>query len=257
MRDCMRTVGCDSALTCSHWQIKLGELLFLFFLNSRFAHDRSPVFIPELWEAGANPALPRNCKRGQSRLFTGNRLLKRSGKRSRENPGKDAAIDRTRIESLLASQETGANHHQQPFRVQRSMVCVRLVVVSLVLLLSVAASAVDLKVKVLDPQSAAVAGAQVSLLRAGETAILASETTSAEGTATFHTQTAGSYKVQVLAPGFAAESVDVPSGISSRDQFTVNLRLATASETVVVSATRTPVPEKRRAPTWTASAALS
>lgn len=116
------------------------------------------------------------------------------------------------------------------------------IVFSLVLLFSVAASAVDFKVKVLDPQSAAVAGAQVLLLRAGETAVLASETTSAEGTAAFHTQTAGSYKVQVLAPGFAAESVDVPSGISSRDQLTVNLRLATASETVVVSATRTPVP---------------
>ena len=111
-----------------------------------------------------------------------------------------------------------------------------------VLCFSVAASAVDLKVKVLDPQSAAVAGAQVLLLRAGETAVLANETTSAEGTATFHTQTTGSYRVQVLAPGFAAESVDVPSGISSRDQLTVNLRLATASETVVVSATRTPVP---------------
>src|SRR5579862_2883277 len=28
--------------------------------------------MPELWEAGANPALPRNCKRGHSRPFTGN-----------------------------------------------------------------------------------------------------------------------------------------------------------------------------------------
>ncbi|MFZ0479363.1 MAG: TonB-dependent receptor [Terriglobales bacterium] len=111
-----------------------------------------------------------------------------------------------------------------------------------VLCFSVAASAVDLKVKVLDPQSAVVAGAQVSLLRAGEAAMLATETTSAEGTATFHTSSSGSYKVQVLAPGFAAESVDVPSDISSSDQLTVNLRLATASETVVVSATRTPVP---------------
>ena len=55
----------------------------------------------------------------------------------------------------------------------------------------VAASAVDLKVKVLDPQSAAVAGAQVLLLRAGETAVLANETTSAEGTATFHTANHG------------------------------------------------------------------
>ncbi|MGA9527506.1 MAG: TonB-dependent receptor [Terriglobales bacterium] len=110
------------------------------------------------------------------------------------------------------------------------------------LLFSVAASAVDLKVRVLDPQSAAVAGAQVSLLRASELTVLATESTSAEGFATFHIPSAGSYKVRVLAPGFAAESLEVPSDISSRDQLTVNLRLATASETVVVTATRTPVP---------------
>jgi outer membrane cobalamin receptor len=110
--------------------------------------------------------------------------------------------------------------------------------VLLVLLLSVAASAADLKVKVVDPQSAAVAGALVLLLRAGKTTVLATEITSAEGTATFRDQSAGSYKIQVLAPGFAAETVDVPS----EPEITVNLRLATASETVIVSATRTPVP---------------
>ena len=55
-----------------------------------------------------------------------------------------------------------------------------------------------------------------------------------------HFATAGAehYQVQVLAPGFAAETVDV----SSQAEITVNLQLATASETVVVSATRTPVP---------------
>ena len=112
------------------------------------------------------------------------------------------------------------------------------IAVIVVLLLSLAASAVDIKVKVLDPQSAAVAGTQVSLLRAGETAVLATETTSAEGIATFHVQSAKSYKIKVLAPGFAAATVDVPS----QNELTVNLRLATASETVVVTATRTPVP---------------
>jgi len=108
----------------------------------------------------------------------------------------------------------------------------------LTLLLSVAALAVDLKLKVLDPQSAAVAGAEVSLLRAGETSILSTETTSAEGTAVFRVPSAGSFRIQVLAPGFAAENVE----ISSQSEITVKLRLAPASETVVVSATRTPVP---------------
>ncbi len=110
------------------------------------------------------------------------------------------------------------------------------------LILSVAASAADLKVKVLqvkviDPQSAAVAGVQVSLLR-GDNKILATQITSAEGMATFHTPDAGPFQIQVLAPGFAAETIEV----SSQAELTLRLRLATASETVVVSATRTPVP---------------
>ena len=50
----------------------------------------------------------------------------------------------------------------------------------------------------------------------------------------------GPYQIQVLAPGFAAETIDV----SSQAEITVRLRLATASETVVVSATRTPVPSQ-------------
>jgi vitamin B12 transporter len=116
------------------------------------------------------------------------------------------------------------------------------VVVFLGLLLSAAASAADLKVKVLevrviDPQSAAVAGAQVSLLR-GESRVVATQSTSAEGTAIFHLQDAESFRLQVLAPGFAAETIEV----SSQAELTVRLHLATASETVVVSATRTPLP---------------
>ena len=107
-----------------------------------------------------------------------------------------------------------------------------------ILLLAVAASAADLNVKVLDPQSAVVAGAQLSLLRAGDARILATQTTSAEGVATFHTADSGPFQLKVLAPGFAAERVDV----SSKSEFTIRLHLATASETVVVSATRTPVP---------------
>jgi vitamin B12 transporter len=106
------------------------------------------------------------------------------------------------------------------------------------LILSAAASAADLKVNVVDPQSAAVAGAQVSLLRVNEGKVLATQSTSAEGTATFRMPDAGAYQIQVLAPGFAAETVEVPS----HPELSVRLRLATASETVVVSATGTPVP---------------
>jgi vitamin B12 transporter len=101
-----------------------------------------------------------------------------------------------------------------------------------------AAVAADLKVKVVDPQSAAVAGAEVSLVRAGESKILAAQTTSAEGIAILRMEAGGPYRITVLAPGFAAETIDV----SAQGELTVNLRLATALETVVVSTTRTPVP---------------
>jgi outer membrane cobalamin receptor len=108
-----------------------------------------------------------------------------------------------------------------------------------ILVLSLAAGAADLKVKVVDPQSAAVAGAQVSLLRAHEDKALATQTTSSEGIAAVRTAGAGPYQIKVLAPGFAVETVEVPP---QAETLTVTLRLATASETVVVSATRTPVP---------------
>jgi outer membrane cobalamin receptor len=102
-----------------------------------------------------------------------------------------------------------------------------------------AASAADLKVKVLDPQSAAVAGAQVSLLSKGTDSPLRTATTSAEGIATLGELSSGSYTIQVLAPGFAMQAEAVPA---HSDLITIQLHLATASETVVVTATRTPVP---------------
>ena len=100
---------------------------------------------------------------------------------------------------------------------------------------SPAASAADLKVKVLDPQSAAVAGAQVALL--GDAGRIASlQTTSAEGIAVLSISGKGSYHIRVLAPGFAPETV---TSSASAGDLIVNLRVATAAETVVVSATRT------------------
>ncbi|MGA2100651.1 MAG: TonB-dependent receptor [Candidatus Sulfotelmatobacter sp.] len=113
-----------------------------------------------------------------------------------------------------------------------------LVGIFLIFFLSAVALAADLKVKVLDPSSAAVSGAQVLLVRVSDTKILSTQITSAEGHAVFHLPDAGSYQIKVLAPGFAAENVDV----SSQAELTIRLRLAPASETVVVSATRTPAP---------------
>jgi vitamin B12 transporter len=103
-----------------------------------------------------------------------------------------------------------------------------------------AASAADLKVKVVDPQSSAVAGAQVTLFVTGTNASSTRiATTSAEGIATFAGLSSSVNQVQVLAPGFAPYKEIDPG---RAELLTIQLHLAPASETIVVSATRTPVP---------------
>jgi len=113
-----------------------------------------------------------------------------------------------------------------------------LVSLSLVVLLA-AASADELRIKVVDPQSKPVSGAQVELLPAANEAPKAVQITSAEGLVTFHNP-CDHCRVTVLAPGFAARALDV---VSSAEVLTLKLAIATATETVVVTATRSPVPE--------------
>ncbi len=108
----------------------------------------------------------------------------------------------------------------------------------LLFVLLAAASAADLKVKVIDPQSAAVPGAQVLLLEDKTASHPQVELTSAEGLAVFREMAAGPHHVRVLAPGFAVDSTAVSD---SADSVTIQLRLAPTSQTVVVTATRTPV----------------
>jgi vitamin B12 transporter len=115
------------------------------------------------------------------------------------------------------------------------------VLASLVVLLA-AASAAELKIRVVDPQSAAVAGAEVQLLEKDTATLAAVLTTSGEGVTIFHGIERAAYRVHVLAPGFAAEDADFPSPQSG--EVTVKLRLASAAETVVVTATRSPVPSE-------------
>ena len=110
------------------------------------------------------------------------------------------------------------------------------------LLLAASVSAAELKIKVVDPQSAVVPGAQVQLFQSGDTRPAAVGTTSAEGVVVFPAASSIAYRVQVLAPGFAAQTAGLPS--FSSELTTVQLRLAPAAETVVVSATRNPVPSE-------------
>lgn len=90
-------------------------------------------------------------------------------------------------------------------------------------------------VRVLDPQGVPVRGAEILLLGPAGKA-LATQTTSAEGAAIVSAFTSGTIQMKVLAPGFAEEIISNPER-----EVTVRLHIATASETVVVSATRTPV----------------
>src|SRR5260370_2210711 len=112
-------------------------------------------------------------------------------------------------------------------------------VVFFIFALVAAASAAELKVKVLDPQSAAVPGAQVSLLKKNGAA-LHTVTSVGDGTVSFENLPAGYYQVQVLAPGFAHLTISVTA--PRADSITAQLQLAPATEVVAVTATRTPVP---------------
>src|SRR6478752_3511831 len=117
-------------------------------------------------------------------------------------PGRPWAIpDAQLVASLLAKPGDRRDPSTQPLsRVKEDRMRVFPVVLAL---LSISAFAADVTVKVVDPLSAAVAGAQVQLIAAGDSRILATQTTSAEGTATLHTASTGSTQIRVLAPGFA------------------------------------------------------
>jgi vitamin B12 transporter len=100
----------------------------------------------------------------------------------------------------------------------------------------------ELTIKVVDPQSAAVAGAQVEVFSGTSSRPSDVETTSAQGAAHFVRIPAGDLRVHVLAPGFAEASHTISSANSNENvQVTISLQLAVTTETVVVSATRTPV----------------
>ncbi len=84
---------------------------------------------------------------------------------------------------------------------------------SLGVVASAADSKGDVKIRVVDPQGAAVAGAQVSLLGGGR--ILNTQTTAGDGMASFGSSFGQRYEVQVLAPGFAAETIEIGSAADS------------------------------------------
>ncbi len=116
-----------------------------------------------------------------------------------------------------------------------------------VILLCISALATELTVKVVDPQSAAVSGTQVELFAEKSSRSLDIQTTSAQGIAHFRAVPVGPIRVHVLAPGFAERWQSVPAGEATSASVTIELRLAVASEAVVITATRTPFPSEASA----------
>ncbi|MGZ4826564.1 MAG: TonB-dependent receptor [Terriglobales bacterium] len=108
---------------------------------------------------------------------------------------------------------------------------------ALCLLLTAASSASDLKVRVVDPQSAVIAGARVTLYLQNSSTAVAVRSTNAEGICEFSGLSQRAYRVEVLAPGFAPAKA-----VASPPQAEITLELPTAAETVVISAERTPLP---------------
>ncbi len=111
----------------------------------------------------------------------------------------------------------------------------------LFLLLSLAcAFGSELTIKVVDPQSAVVAGARVSVYPQGSSTAAAVLNTRSDGMAKFSGLASAEYRVEVLAAGFApAHSHAIPV---QEAHITVQLDIASAAETVVVTAERTPLP---------------
>lgn len=117
--------------------------------------------------------------------------------------------------------------------------CIRLLAL---VVLSFPALASELTVQVVDPQSAAVSGAQVEVFAESSSRPAAVANTSAHGVAHFSDLPGGVLRVHVLAAGFAEFWQTLsPNESTEGGKATIALQLAVATETVVVSATRTPL----------------
>jgi vitamin B12 transporter len=95
--------------------------------------------------------------------------------------------------------------------------------------------AAELRVQVSDPQGAAVRGARVNLFSSSGSAV-ASAATSGQGLATFNVPD-GNYQVEVLAQSFAPLRAEAAAGSTLR----ASLKVAATPDTVVVTATQTPL----------------
>jgi outer membrane cobalamin receptor len=102
------------------------------------------------------------------------------------------------------------------------------------------AFAADLQVKVVDPQGAVVAGARVTAYVQNSNSTAAVAETHGDGLALLNGLANSAYRVRVLAAGFSPAEAN--ANVPSTEALTIQLAVASAAETVVVSAERTPLP---------------
>ncbi|MFB3814768.1 MAG: TonB-dependent receptor plug domain-containing protein [Terriglobales bacterium] len=100
---------------------------------------------------------------------------------------------------------------------------------------------------VLDSQAARIHQARVVLYADDGSTTVAVGSTSVEGIASFHDLKPAKYGVEVLAPGFALQTTHV--FVDGANNLEIRLAIAGHAETVIVSATRTPLPANRAAST--------
>src|SRR5215472_6909645 len=95
---------------------------------------------------------------------------------------------------------------------------------ALLSVMPVAAFAADVKLKVVDPNSAAVPGAQVLIFAADQSTPLQTAITAGDGAVLFASLSNGAYRVEVLAPGFSPYLADI--AVPREEMLTATLSIA-------------------------------